>query len=260
MRDQAGRPLVLGGRRYRVRGYISNVLPNSLRHEPHLLPALERALRLRPGLFLDVGANLGQTLLKVLHLDPARPYLAVEPQVSACFFLSRFISDNRLDTVRLLPIGLSDADGLVNLYVGGEADEMASLTPGTTALATQVIQVRIGDDVLAELGAEPPGIIKIDVEGVEVSVLRGLERTLRTAQPILFFEVLPNFAGAERRPVAPDVRERQTANAAALWELLADLGYGVRQGQASGEERELDRFMLDDPARFEGSDYVAYPR
>ena len=96
LRHQMGRPLRLGDRDYRVRGYIANRQAVTLGHEPRLMAPLARALAAHDGPFVDIGVNTVQTLLKVLHLDPGRAYLGFEPQ-AGCFSVQQFLVDNGLD-------------------------------------------------------------------------------------------------------------------------------------------------------------------
>lgn len=48
------------------------------------------------------------------------------------------------------------------------------------------LELRTGDDVLA---GHTVGFLKIDVEGMEMDALRGLEATIRTQRPVIFIEV-----------------------------------------------------------------------
>lgn len=260
---ELGRRLTLGGRDYRVRGYLPNGLTTSFRHERHLVAPLERALAARPGLFVDVGVNTGQTLLKVLATDPSRPYLGFEPQIGCCFYVDQFLRDNRIGNARILCLALSDENRLLPIYAEGQMDEMASLIAqdarGHHAAVRSHIPVRVGDEALAELGAEAPAIVKVDVEGAEISVFRGLARTIAAARPICFFEVLPNFVGEARDPIAADAAARNRATARDLMTFFMAAGYGVRQIDQAGAERPIAGFDLDTPAAYAGSDYVAYP-
>ena len=121
------------------------------------------------------------------------------------------------------------------------------------------VQTRIGDEVLAEAACAEPGIIKIDVEGAEMAVLRGLTGRLETARPILFFEMLPNFVGFDRRMLRETERTARNAAPVALLEFLTARGYEVRQIGNDGVEHRIERFDLDSPDAYVGSDYVAYP-
>jgi FkbM family methyltransferase len=188
---QMGRQVRIGQRSFRVRGYFSNILSLDSSDEPEVRAAITRLLD-RPGTFIDVGANLGQTLGKVLAVDPDRSYLGFEPQINACHYIDRFLKENRLVNAMVLPLGLSDSGGLKSFWSTGEADTMASLLQDGSGKSRSVIMTQAGDDVLSDLGIAEVAAIKIDVEGAECQVLRGFHRTLSTLGPPIIFEVLPN--------------------------------------------------------------------
>lgn len=259
VRHQLGKPLQLGGLDYRVRGYLANRQAVTLGHEPHLMPPLRRALEACPGPFVDVGVNTGQTLLKVLAIDPDRSYFGFEPQIGCCFCVQQFITDNNLTHARIMPIALSDHDGMAGMHAEGLFDEMASLHKENRTTEAPVA-VRKGDGVLHELGCLEPGLIKIDVEGAELEVLRGLGSTLARVRPILFFEVLPNFTGEDRIRVSTDIATENTRRASEIWALLTELGYTIRQIDNLGDENLISGFDLDDRMRFKGRDYIAVHR
>jgi len=265
LRYQLGSPLRLGAHHYRIRGYLANEPPQALGHEPYLLPFLQRALKSRPGAFVDVGVNIGQTLMKVMAFDPSRQYVGFEPQLACSCFVERFINDNRLTNALVLPLGLSDSDGLCALHTSGNFDEMASIegnvsVDGSSRGQQLWIQTRTGDAVIDELGVKQVAIIKVDVEGAEARVFAGFRKTLERARPILMFEVLTNFFGPERKAANAEFRRRNTQRALTLWRTVEDAGYEVRQIDTEGNERVVDAFNLDDARNFVGYDYVAYPR
>ena len=63
---------------------------------------------------------------------------------------------------------------------------------------TPVAVVR-GDDALASLEVGRVGVIKIDVEGSELDVLRGLAGTLAEYRPSVLCEILPSYAPGRQR-------------------------------------------------------------
>ncbi len=265
LRDQFGRGLELGAHRFRVVGYHPNRLKHREPHEPFLDAVLRRVLASRPGTVVDVGANAGQTLFKVLGIERSRAYVGFEPQVECCFSIHQFLKVNRLTNAIVLPLALSDTNGTVLLYADGECDEMASVVgpndpTGAVRSQSTWIQTRVGDELLAELGVAPIAVIKIDVEGAELRVVSGLRETLRTQRPPVIFEVLPNFFGAERTMQPDAVRERNNATAAALFECFASVDYQVFQLDERGEATPIERFELDDRERFVGSNFLAAPR
>ena len=218
----------------------------------------------RPGVVIDVGANTGQTLLKLLAIDPTRRYVGFEPQLGCCFFVDRFLRDNDLRTHQIICLALGNRNGLLPFYSSSQVDVLASLVPRSTQrydseFVAQFVPVRIGDDVLDELGLEAPGIIKVDAEGAEAEVFEGLRGTIARTKPICFFEVLPNFVGLERAMIDADAAAANREASTGLMQYFKGLGYRVSQIAADGSEHVIDAFDLDNVGNYRGCDYVAYP-
>ncbi len=195
------RQIKLGGSIYRLRSVIVNNLAlqdDAATREPWLDAVLSSVLTSRPGAVLDVGANIGQTLLKLLTLDPARQYVGFEPQVSCCFLVQKFIEDNNLKSHLILPVGLSNRNELVKLQArGGDYDSAASIVegfrPGSFYTSYRYVYVRKGDEVMKELAISSASLLKIDVEGAELEVMEGLSDTIREQAPFIIFEVLNSY-------------------------------------------------------------------
>jgi FkbM family methyltransferase len=190
--------------------------------------------------------------------------LGFEPQIACCFFVDQFLGDNKIGNARIVCLALGDENRLLPIYTSGQLDEMASLVKSSTeryrATSTAYfIPARIGDEVLAEMAVDDPAIVKVDVEGAELRVFRGLAGIIARARPICFFEVLPNFSGTRRTMIDPQVAAHNRDAAGQLLALFRDAGYTVFQIDCQGEERQVAVFDLDTPAAFIGSDYVAYP-
>lgn len=264
IKHQLGAALILGTRRYRVRGYLGNRFTTDFNHEPFMTRVLERSLAKRGGAFVDVGVNVGQTLIKVLAIDYKRTYVGFEPQIGCCFFVNQFLMDNSLSQARVIPLALSDSNKTLLLYSNNSYDEMASIVgkvqvDGKSRRSVTIVGSRIGDEVLEEIQLADVAVIKIDVEGAELQVLSGLTNTLRTKRPIVIFEVLPNFYGQNRVMNDPDTCARNSASAVAIYDLLLHAGYRISQIDELGEESVIDRFDLNDPVQFVGSNFIAHP-
>jgi FkbM family methyltransferase len=178
--------------------------------EPWMTPVVARIFAQRSGFFLDVGANDGGTLLNVLEADPTARYLGFEPQVAECAYLQELIDLNRLTACTVLPVALSDAPGVATLYVTPSSGA-SSLLLDRRAMAVREVPVVVvtGDAVLEEFDASPVAIIKVDVEGAELTVLHGLTKTLQQHRPFLILEVLPFESGmATQAAMAVDAHLR----------------------------------------------------
>ena len=138
---------------------------------------------------LDIGANIGNHA--VFLSRRFRRVLAFEPGSVASLMLCANVRLNRAANIEPLAIGLSDRDARAAL-APSEADNLGSNTVTTTgapAEDTEVIELRRGDDVIANYpGLGPIALVKIDVEGHEIKALRGLVETLRAHKPIILFE------------------------------------------------------------------------
>ena len=195
------REITLGSYTYRTTGFFVNSLAlqeSSETCEPWLDVVYQTALKCKQGAFLDVGANIGQTMLKVLALDKTRQYVGFEPQVLCCSLIQSFIEENGLKYHTILPLGLSNRNQLAKLHIrGGQCDVTASMVenvrPGSFYTSDRYICVRRGDELVTELKISFVSVIKIDVEGAELEVMEGLLTTIREKKPSLVFEVLNHY-------------------------------------------------------------------
>jgi FkbM family methyltransferase len=196
-----GRTITLGDKTYRMKGFFINRLASkdsTKLTEPWLDDVYQTVLRCREGAFLDVGANIGQTMFKILSLDSSRQYIGFEPQVACCFLIQHFLEENHISDYAILPVGLSNKNGTVKLYLrGGNYDSAASMVknfrPESFYTAHHYVCVRKGDELIAELQVTSVSAIKIDVEGAELEVIEGLRNIIREKMPFIIFEVLNHF-------------------------------------------------------------------
>jgi len=131
----AGRNVKLGDKVYRIRGLFANPLALSgvrwQEKEPWLDVLFNSVLQCREGTFLDVGANLGQTMFKVLALDSSRQYIGFEPQVACCLMLQRFLDENYISNFSILLIGLFNTNRVMKIHGGrSDYDATASVVDG----------------------------------------------------------------------------------------------------------------------------------
>jgi FkbM family methyltransferase len=161
---------------------------------PHML-ALGHVLPARSGAVVDIGANIGGILVSMLKLGfRDRQYIGFEPQIQAASYIQRLIAANGLhESASVLPIGLSDHPGSTRILQGEEADSaatiMTELRPASFYKHSATIPLSTGDEQLADV--EAIAFLKIDVEGAEHLVLRGLRKTIERCRPAIVIEILP---------------------------------------------------------------------
>ncbi|MBK9538378.1 MAG: FkbM family methyltransferase [Flavobacteriales bacterium] len=192
-------PLRLSGKRLlipMVRGVGEGHLVSP---EPFMDLLIAKLVPLFPGVFLDVGVNIGQTLIKVKCAFPDQEYVGFEPNATCVDYVRRLVGRNGLTSVRLVPAGLADRDGSASLVLpSGDADD-SSATLLKDLREPGAGQREVTVDLITWTAAERAqpigtlGVVKIDVEGSELFVLQQLEKRLRQDRPITIVEVLPTY-------------------------------------------------------------------
>ncbi|GHJ49269.1 hypothetical protein Cs7R123_66110 [Catellatospora sp. TT07R-123] len=187
----------------------------------HGIPGRHRRMRrfyaqfLRPGdLAFDIGAHVGSRVRPWRRLG-AR-VLAIEPQPDCLRVLRLFFG--RDPGVTVLPVAVGAHAGHAALALSSASPTVSTLSrdwidtvtadrsfAGVRWDRTVEVPVTTLDELIARHGE--PAFCKIDVEGYEVDVLRGLSRPLRA----LSFEYLPMAHDA--MPAALDLIERLGAQA-----------------------------------------------
>ena len=137
--------------------------------------------KLNPKLVLDVGANTGEFLEVMLKVFPETKVIAFEPQKACLGALnSRYAANPR---VRIFPVGLGDARSESDLHIA-PFNPSSSFYPIEGSLATEQVTIKRLDDFESEIQWEKPALLKIDVEGYELAVLRGAEKCLHRLDTI----------------------------------------------------------------------------
>lgn len=153
---------------------------------------------LRPGgVFYDIGANIGFfTVIASYRAGPSGRVHAFEPVPENARVIRLNVGLNDFTNVCLHELAVSSASGpgelFVSNYSGGSTLSKADMPPDF--IGTAEVRLASIDDLLAAKEIRPPDLVKIDVEGAELAVLKGMSRTIRDHRPIILFEI--DAAGA----------------------------------------------------------------
>lgn len=189
--------------------------------ETWMISLLNNILKQKEGAFLDIGVNLGQTLIKVKGIELKREYIGFEPNPTCVFYTKELIKNNKFENCTILPVGLFTEDNVLSLECinNTEVDSAASLIKN---LRHSIIQHRIPVPVFRFqtianiLNIDKISIVKIDVEGAELEVVKSLYSVFNDYRPIVILEVLPVYSNEKKMR-----KERQEE----LEQLFCELNY-----------------------------------
>ncbi|SRR6266496_629625 len=201
--------------------------------EPHL----QRIIRqyVAPGdTVYDIGANLGYVSLSLAKsVGPSGQVIAFEPVPKNVQYFRENIEINHLTNVQLLEFAASDECGEAVIRLADNLSTASLVWHRDNPSATQftIRTVRI-DQLVSSRTLAYPKFVKIDVEGAEGSVLKGMQQTIAAAKPSLFVEC--SEAGRET-----------------TWTLLRALGYRCQSA--------LTRKRIDSFEEYRHSDFLWLP-
>jgi len=135
----------------------------------------------RPGATVfDVGAHIGYyTLLFSRLVGPEGRVVAFEPSPRNLPVLRWHVARNGCANVQVEAVAVSDETGAARFAAGTGSGTGRLAESGTVEVRT----IRLDDYV--DAGGPMPDVLKIDVEGAELAVLRGAVGVLRDARPAI---------------------------------------------------------------------------
>ena len=202
---------------------------------------------LREGMtVMDVGANLGlYSLLASRAVGPSGKVYAFEPVPEIFARLKEHIALNNAANVIPVPIALSNEKGVAKMSVRGSGSSFFR------HLSNEFVEVQVErlDDFVEREGIERVDAIKIDVEGAELKVIRGADKTIRHNKPILMVEF--NLFTLQAAGVTPEE----------LFETIVNYGYNafvIRHGKAIPTDKVIEPWRHSHGGRYDN--YLFVPR
>ena len=134
---------------------------------------------------IDIGANVGNhALYFATRMNAARVVVAEPNPLALAPLVANVVINDLTDVIDLGALGV----GLSDQSQGGFGMKRHDKNLGATKMfeGRGALEVHRGDDLFAD---EAPDLIKIDVEGMEMKVLSGLEETISKHRPMILIEV-----------------------------------------------------------------------
>ncbi|MDQ4145440.1 MAG: FkbM family methyltransferase [Actinomycetota bacterium] len=174
--DQAAAPIVL-----------------ERRYDSELSRIIGRFLDETDGL-IDIGANLGYFSLLAAWRYPQKPVLAIEPNPYLCTLITASIQANGFENVRLRATAAGAAAGYGRLELDPRRSSNAVVHEDGDRGGAELIPITTVDAIFAGLPTAVRPLLKVDVEGMEVDVLRGSSAAFGRRCPMIC-EVFGSSAG-----------------------------------------------------------------
>ena len=146
----------------------------------------ERIVRVGDVVF-DIGANVGYyTLLGSRLVGRSGAIVAVEPSVRNLYYIFRHIIINMATNITVVPVACSNTAGLAPFHTGQNSAMGHLDTNGVTGVRGEVTIVpTVTVDALVDQFGAAPHVLKVDVEGAELLLLKGVHATLSKARPMI---------------------------------------------------------------------------
>ena len=183
--------------------------------------------------FVDIGVNVGQTMIEILRLYPEIEYHGFEPNIEA-LCCAQAVAKSHGINASFYPWACASEAAPQNFFAESILDSSAtiisSIRPDTYMnVQAQAVAAYPLDQVFFQQ-AKYGFVMKIDVEGGENEVLMGAQKLLMQRRPLIICEVL----NAHRQIEIPLNNSRKLK----LERLLADAEYQIHQIVLNPKDRE----------------------
>jgi FkbM family methyltransferase len=150
--------------------------------------------RLKPKVFIDVGAHIGYYTILV-HKLGAEKIIVIEPDPRVFRIFKRAVEANKLDNIVTINKAALDKSNLaVNLHLSTKSGHSSIFTSYLTNLTkntwrTITVKTITLDEVCRSLSLNNIDMIKIDAEGAESYILSGANEIINRFRPLFLVEI-----------------------------------------------------------------------
>lgn len=200
--------------------------------EPWMIELLKLVLPVSNGKFVDVGVNVGQTLIKLRSVSAEMEYIGFEPNPMCVNYVNELIKVNLIGNTEIVPVGVAENNeiGVLNFYSDTDTDSSASIVsefrPSKKVSHKKIIPLFNLESIKNKLNIGDISILKIDVEGAELEVINSFADEITDKEPIILIEILPTYSDKNMFRI-----ERQEK----IQELLLGKGYHIYNVQKEND-------------------------
>lgn len=181
---------------------------------------------------LDIGAHIGLVSLPLSDVIDKQGYIySFEPSTVNNNYLKKHIRLNKKKNIKIenYLVGNQDIES-VNFYEASTPSGENSVIKKSDTLEIKKTQIKI--DTYCKKNKIIPQVIKIDVEGYEISVLEGCEEVIKNYKPIIILSVHPSRI----KTIGQNLKD--------LTDLIAYYEYNVKKISSTSEFIDFHEFEL----------------
>lgn len=172
-------------------GVVDNEIFLSGCYEPFFLSLIKKNLN-KGDVFVDIGANIGQhSLFASGVVGDEGKVIAFEPIPRTYDQFSRSVQKNSMKNVEIHNCGCGEAESTLEIFFEEGNISGSSFIKSDDKDLKESISIVKADSILMK--EKKISFIKIDVEGFELEVLKGLQQTINKYHPIILIEYSPYY-------------------------------------------------------------------
>jgi FkbM family methyltransferase len=172
-------------------------------YEAHVVREMQPLLK--PGIvFFDIGANIGYfSLMAASMIGSEGKVISFEPNLDNCELLKLSIQTNQFENIQLYPYAVADKEQHFLLQTFGSngwvtpvhdqpknnGQPVDSQEPEAIPANSYLVKTVALDDFLSHI--DRVDVIKMDIEGAELSAFQGMRNIVRKCRPVIFSEFAP---------------------------------------------------------------------
>lgn len=175
---------------------------HSYTSEYWMINTIKTLYKIKSGVFIDVGVNTGQTLIKLKSVAPEVKYIGFEPNPKCIFYVEELIAKNSFANCTLYPVGLMTSTELLSLNfysfysTDSSASVMSDFRPDQKVVFSKAVPVF--DFSSLTINPASVSLVKIDVEGAESFVILSMLERIKIDRPFILIEILPCYSQENR--------------------------------------------------------------
>jgi FkbM family methyltransferase len=181
----------------------------------------------------DIGANIGFLTLNFAKKCPGGFVFSFEPDTDNFSALQHNVLQNNFKNICIFRNALgakSESAHLYKLYVNNPGANRILPEKPDKPYQVENVEVLALDDLVERMALQRIDMVKIDVEGFEIFVLKGSQKVIKKWKPILFVEL------SEKN------LRQQGYSASALIEFVGNMGYEIKDARTM---QAVDRLNKD---------------